>query len=73
MSAETAYTLVGLGTTELVTFDWRAAIFEASNTNLLVMNFSLSTYTDGSGSELEKFSGENRDAAPNLGRLNIFD
>ncbi|BBH01526.1 cyclic nucleotide gated channel 1 [Prunus dulcis] len=73
MSAETAYTLVGLGTTELVTFDWRAAIFEASNTNLLLMNFSLSTSTDGSGSELEKFSGENRDAAPNLGSINIFD
>ncbi|XP_020417815.1 uncharacterized protein LOC109948594 [Prunus persica] len=73
MSAETAYTLVGLGTTELVAFDWRAAIFEASNTNLLLMNFSLSTSIDGSGSELEKFSGENKDAALNLGSINIFD
>ncbi|XP_021801901.1 T-complex protein 1 subunit gamma-like, partial [Prunus avium] len=58
MSADTACTLVGFGTAELATFDWRAAIFVASSTNLLVMHFSLAPSAGGNAEDsLKRESG----------------
>ncbi|KAB2613005.1 BAHD acyltransferase [Pyrus ussuriensis x Pyrus communis] len=45
MSAEMALVRVGLGTVALAAMDWRAAIFEVSNTILLVTQFSLAVFT----------------------------